>query len=142
MYGISRVLDSRYLREVRKFITAAKVDRDISKRSTIICPCSHCKNQTTYVDERTVQSHLIRYGFMENYTVWTHHSERVVASSGGASGVSSASTTLNQDPVAAPVPASAAPAASENSACDDYITVDDILQNMVDGGGDDGEELE
>jgi hypothetical protein len=142
MYGTSRVLDLRYLREVRKFITAVKVHRDRSKRSTIICPCSHCKNRTTYVDEGTVQSHLIRYGFVENYMVWTRHGERVAASSGGASGVSSASTTLNQDPVVAPVLASAAPAGSENSARDDYITVDDILQNMADGGGDDGEDLD
>jgi hypothetical protein len=44
--------------------------------------------------------------------------------------------------VVPPVPASAAPAGSENSARDDYITVDDILQNMADGGGDDGEDLD
>jgi hypothetical protein len=80
----------------------------------------------------TVQSHLIRFGFVKDYTVWTLHGERVDVSGGALSGVSSSSTTatllVNQDPVGAPVPpsAAAAPAENDNSARD-YITVEDIL---------------
>jgi hypothetical protein len=65
----------------------------------------------------TVQSHLIRFGFMKDYTVWTLHDERVDVSGGASSGVSSSSTTaalpVNQDPVGAPVPPSAAAAPAE-----------------------------
>ena len=99
MYKINRVLDVRYLVEVRKFIAAAKADRERSNQTTIICPCHRCKNLTAFKDEGTVQSYLIRFGFMDDYTVWTHHGERFDPSVGAASGVSSASTaTVNQDP--------------------------------------------
>ena len=48
MYGMNRVLDPRYLVEVRKFIAAAKAHRERSKLMTTICPCSHCKNLTKF----------------------------------------------------------------------------------------------
>jgi hypothetical protein len=82
--------------------------------------------------DSTVQSHLIRFGFVKDYTVWTLHGDRVDVSGGALSGVSSSSMTaalpVNQDPVGAPVPpsAAAAPAKNDNSA-HDYITMEDIL---------------
>jgi hypothetical protein len=131
MYQINRVSDPWYLAEVRKFIAAAKTHRERLKRTTTICLCSDCKNMKAYEDS-TVQSHLIRFGFVKDYTVWTLHSERVDVSGGASSGVSLSSTMaalpVNQDPVGAPVPpsAAAAPAENDNSA-HDYITVEDIL---------------
>ena len=98
MYKISRVLDARYLSEVRKFIAAARAHRDRSKRRTIVCPCSNCKNLIAFTNDGQVQSHLIRFGFVENYTVWTQHGESVDPSGRGASRVSSASTTAHQEP--------------------------------------------
>jgi hypothetical protein len=80
----------------------------------------------------TVQSHLIRFGFVKDYTVWTLYGKRVDVSGGASSGVSSSSTMaalpVNQDPVGAPIPPSAAatPAKNDNSARD-YITMEDIL---------------
>jgi hypothetical protein len=83
MYQINRVSDPRYLTEVKKFIAAAKAHHERLKRMTTICPCSHCKNMKAYEDG-TVQFHLIRFGFVKDYTVWTLHGERVDVS-GGAS---------------------------------------------------------
>ena len=136
MYGMNRVLDPRYLVEVRKFIATAKAHRERSKRTTTICPCSHCKNLTAFTKDGTVQSHLIRFGFMEGYTVWTHHGERVDPS-GDASGLSSASTTMNQEP-RAPIssPTTAGPTCGNNDSARDYITVEDILGEMADGVAD------
>jgi hypothetical protein len=99
-------------------------------------------------EDGTVQSHLISFGFVKDYTVWTLHGERVDVSGGASSGVSSSSMMValpvNQDPVGAPVPpsAAAAPAKNDNSA-HDFITVEDILQDMPDGadGGGDGQEF-
>ena len=69
MYGMNRVLDPRYLVEVRKFIAAAKAHRERSKRTTTISPCSRYKNLTAFTNDGMVQSHLIRFGFMEGYIV-------------------------------------------------------------------------
>ena len=112
---------------------------------TTICPCSRCKNLKAHRDSE-VQTHLIMYGFVEGYTVWTFHDERVGAS-GGASGMSSSTPTttappVNKDPLGAPgsssSSAAAAPADSNNS-CRDYITVDDLMQDMADEAGDGGD---
>jgi hypothetical protein len=77
MYQIKRASDPWYLTEVRKFIAAAKTHRERLKRTTTICPCSYCKNMKAYEDG-TVQSHLIGFGFMKDYTVWTLYGKRVV----------------------------------------------------------------
>ncbi|PWA51468.1 hypothetical protein CTI12_AA463250 [Artemisia annua] len=46
--------------------------RDI--RGSIICPCLRCCNdELLKVDE--VYEHLLRYGFLSGYTIWTLHGE-------------------------------------------------------------------
>ena len=142
MYQIDRVNDLRYLFELRKFIAAGKAHRERLKRMTTICPCSRCKNLKAHRDSE-VQTHLIMYGFVEGYTVWTFHGERVGAS-GGASGVSSSTPTTIAPPVNLGAPgslsssAAAAPADSDNS-CRDYIMVDDLMQDMADEASDGGD---
>jgi len=91
----------------------------------------------SFTNDGTVQSHLIQFGFMEGYTVWTHHGERVDPS-GDASGLSSASTTINQEP-RAPISSpttTAVPTCGNNDSARDYITVEDILGEMADGVAD------
>jgi hypothetical protein len=68
MYRIDRVLDPRYLVELRKFMAIAKAHRESRKRTTTICPCEKCENLRGYLDG-VVQSHLIAHGFMEGYMV-------------------------------------------------------------------------
>ena len=42
------------------------------------CPCSDCRNEKDYHDPGTLHLHLLKYGFMPNYVVWTKHGERGV----------------------------------------------------------------
>jgi len=67
---------------VRKFVATAKKHRLSLDRPRIICPCNSCKNKLAQKDN-VVQSHLVRYGFAKDYTVWKFHGE--ADSSAGAS---------------------------------------------------------
>jgi hypothetical protein len=99
MYRMKR-MEPQYLVHVRKFIAVAKAHRQSLDRTTTICPCSHCKNMKAHADN-DVQSHLIRFGFVKDYTVCTFYVEKVVdATVGDASGGNStSSTTVNADHV-------------------------------------------
>ena len=67
MYKTSR-LHPAFLDHVTKFIAAAKRHRLSLKQELTICPCKSCKNLLAHGDD-TVKSHLIRYGFVKDYTV-------------------------------------------------------------------------
>ena len=97
MYRWSR-LEPQYLVHVRKFVAAAKAHRESLNQMTTICLCSHCMNMRAHVD-REVQSHLIRFGFIKDYMVWTFHCGKVDATGGASGGNSSSSTTVNADRV-------------------------------------------
>jgi len=84
MYRMKR-MEPQYLVHVRKFVVAAKAHRESLNRMTTICSCSHCKNMRAHIDNE-VQSHLIRFGFVKDYTVWTFHSEKVDATGGASRG--------------------------------------------------------
>ena len=73
-------------------IAAAKRHRLSLKRELTICPCKSCKNLLAHGDD-TVKSHLIRYGFIKDYTVWKFHGEAEDLSV-GASGGGNSSTTM------------------------------------------------
>jgi hypothetical protein len=45
---------------------------------SLICPCKDCKNHIAFYDVEIIISHLIRRGFVPDYTVWTHHGEVMV----------------------------------------------------------------
>jgi hypothetical protein len=76
MYRMKR-MEPQYLVHVQKSVAAVKAHRERLDRTTTICPCSHCKNMKAHKDSE-VQSHLIRFGFVKDYTVWTFHCEKVV----------------------------------------------------------------
>ena len=97
MYRMKR-MEPQYLVHVRKFIAVAKAHRESLNRTTTICPCSHCMNMRAHVHSE-VQSHLIRFGFIKDYTVWTFHDEKVDVTGGASGGNSSSSTTVNADHV-------------------------------------------
>jgi len=67
MYQMKR-MEPQYLVHVRKFIVAAKAHRESLNWTTTICPCFHYMNMRAHVDSE-VQSHLIRFGFVKDYTV-------------------------------------------------------------------------
>jgi hypothetical protein len=76
-----------------------------------------------------VQSHLIRFGFVKDYTVWTFHGERVHATGVDASGGNSSSSTtvINAEHVG-PQPASSTAAATiSDDNAHDYIMMEDLF---------------
>jgi len=79
MYGSLRH-DALFRDEVDKFIKAAEKHAATLKENsdTIICPCKDCKNLIAFRDVSTIKEHLIRRGFVPDYTVWIHHGETVV----------------------------------------------------------------
>ena len=87
-------MEPQYMVHVRKFIAAAKAHRESLNRMTTICLCSHCKNMRAHTDNE-VQCHLIRFGFVKDYTVWTFHGEKVDVTGGASRGNSPSSTTVN-----------------------------------------------
>ena len=78
-YGLLRFkLD--FCDEVDKFIEAAEKHAMTltQNKDSIICPSSDCKNHLTWKDVTIIRSHLIMWGFVKDYTVWSHHYETVV----------------------------------------------------------------
>jgi hypothetical protein len=73
MYKTSR-LDPSYLDHVTRFVATAKRHRLRLKREHTICPCNSCKNNFAHEDY-VAKSHLIRYDFVRDYTVWKFHGE-------------------------------------------------------------------
>ena len=93
MYKIPRAgTDLTFLHHVTKFVAVAKKHRTIMGREGTICPCSRYKNNLVYEDS-VVKSHLIRYGFVENYTVWKFHGEVDSSATGASERNSSTMTT-------------------------------------------------
>jgi hypothetical protein len=96
-----------------------------------------------------VKSHLIRFGFVNDYTVWTFHGEKAIDATTTTTVVdasrekTSLSMTVNvehvgREPVASSL--SAAVAAPSNDTRD-YVTMDDFFQDVVDkDGGEGGDE--
>jgi len=79
-----------------------------------------------------VKSHLIRYGFTENYTVWKFHDEDDSSVIGASERNSSTPLSVNER---GQEPSSSTATAGGDCVKRDYINIDDILQDM---GGDDG----
>ena len=71
MYKTSR-LEPAYLDQVTKFIAVAKRHRLSLKQEHTICPCKTYNNLIAHGDDM-VKSHLVRYGFVKDYTIWKIH---------------------------------------------------------------------
>jgi hypothetical protein len=144
MYKTLR-LDSTFLEHVTKFIAATKRHRLSLKRELTICPCKSCKNLYALVDDK-VKSHLVRYGFINDYTVWKFQRKAEDPSVGASKGGNSSTTTTVVVNARQQTSSTAAGghgnAGTGINAERDYITMKDLLQDMVDNDdGDDGGEL-
>jgi hypothetical protein len=71
MYDLARI-DLMYLEDVRQFVEEAC---KLPEQNDIFYPCVDCENKIAWPDSKVVQSHLIKRGFMRNYTIWTNHDE-------------------------------------------------------------------
>ena len=92
MYKTLR-LDPAFLEHVTKFIAAAKRHRLSLKRELTIYLCKSCKNLLAHGDD-TVKSHLVRYGFVKDNTVWKFHGEAEDPSAGASRPNSSTTATI------------------------------------------------
>jgi hypothetical protein len=45
------------------------------KEEIIHCPCKECKNVMMFKDREVIREPMVRSGFMDNYFIWTKHSE-------------------------------------------------------------------
>ena len=128
MYHMPRT-DDEYIDEVRKFVAAAKSHRESQNQTLTICPCSRCKNLKAAKDS-LVRSHLVMFGFVKDYTVWTSHGEKEDDASGGiASGMNLLSSTTRAVPMD-PRPDTAAAAGVQDG--------EDVAESTADGDDDDG----
>ena len=84
MYDSLR-FEAPFHEEVDNFIEAAKkhVATLIDNKDTIICPCKDCENTVAFTDSSIIKEHLIRRGFVRNYTVWIHHGETMAVDDDG-----------------------------------------------------------
>ena len=79
MYGSLR-FKAGFREEVDKFIEAAKKHAMTltENKDIIICPYKDYKNRMTWTDVTIIRSHLIMWGFVEDYIVWIHHGETFI----------------------------------------------------------------
>jgi hypothetical protein len=126
-----------------KYIATAKMYYLSIKREHMIYLCKSCKNLLAYGDGM-VKSHLVRYGFIKDYTIWKFHGE-AEDSSAGASGGGNSSTVM-MAAVNAEQQTSLAMGGEHNNAATgdnanhDYLTMDDLLQDMANDDDRDGGE--
>ena len=60
----------------QRFIQFALQHRECMSCEMIKCPCKLVKYQNkSYQKVETVKEHLVKKGFVSNYTVWTFHGE-------------------------------------------------------------------
>jgi hypothetical protein len=141
MHQIKR-MKPQYLVHVKKFVAVTKAHCLSLGWTTTICPCSKCKNMKANADSE-VKSHLIRFGFVSDYMVWTFHDEKAVDATttttvaDASREKTSSSTTVNaehveREPVASS--SSAATAAPSNDTRD-YVMMDDFFQDAADNDG-------
>jgi hypothetical protein len=144
MYKTSRV-EPAFLEHVTKFIVIAKRHRLSLKKEVTICSCKSYKNLYAHGDD-TVKSHLVRYDFVKDYTVWKFHEEAEDPSVGasGRGGNSSTATTVAvnaRQQTSSAVAGGHDNAGTGNNAERDYITMEVLLQDTADNkDGDDGSE--
>ena len=79
MYGSLR-FKACFREDVDKFIEAVEKHATtlIENKDTIICPYKDCKNHMAWPNVTIIISHLIMWGFVEDYTVWIHLGETVI----------------------------------------------------------------
>ena len=128
MYRVPRIDDTMsFVNNVQKFIDTAKKHRLSLGRELTYCPCSRCENKLL-LEDNGVKSHLIRYGFVKDYTIWKFHGEEAGPSSTeGASAVEDGGQ-----------PPSSTAAAGGDSANRDYIHINELLDDIA--MGDDGDD--
>ncbi|GKA12412.1 ulp1 protease family, C-terminal catalytic domain-containing protein [Tanacetum coccineum] len=80
MYGM-KINDSEYVNGVQSFLIAAEVNRVAKGDIEIFCPCVKSKFFLPYNDIKVIEYHLLKHGFVCNYTCWSEHGETLANNS-------------------------------------------------------------
>jgi hypothetical protein len=73
MYRSGDVL--AHFQGVCAFLETALQHASCQKEDTIYHPCKICKNVVMFKDREVIREHLVQIDFMDNYFIWTKHSE-------------------------------------------------------------------
>ena len=87
--------DMSFVNHVTNFVAITKKYRVSQGVELTICPCRSCKNKLFH-EYDVVKSHLIRSGFVENYTVWKFHGEANASATGASERHSSMPSLVNE----------------------------------------------
>ena len=74
MYNVDR-RSGQFASGLHEFLRVADANK---RKGFASCPCSDCKNKKSYSNSKTIQAHLLQWGFMPSYNCWTQHGERGV----------------------------------------------------------------
>uniref|UniRef100_K3YZK1 Transposase-associated domain-containing protein n=1 Tax=Setaria italica TaxID=4555 RepID=K3YZK1_SETIT len=74
MYGIRRHSHT-FMSEVSKFVEVAEKHAHICNTKQIHCLCFNCSNNIVWENTDVIKRHLIKRGFVDGYTIWSHHGE-------------------------------------------------------------------
>ncbi|PWA68561.1 ulp1 protease family, C-terminal catalytic domain-containing protein [Artemisia annua] len=80
MYSMN-INDPEFVNGVQSFLIAAESNRVAKGDIEIYCPCSQCKNFVPYNNIKAIEYHLLKFGFVCNYTCWSEHGESLVDNS-------------------------------------------------------------
>ncbi|GJX33413.1 ulp1 protease family, C-terminal catalytic domain-containing protein [Tanacetum coccineum] len=80
MYGMN-ISYPKYVNGVQSFLIVVESDRVAKGNIEIFCPCLKCKHFVPYDDIKVIEYHLLKYGFVRNYTFWSEHGESLVDNS-------------------------------------------------------------
>ena len=64
-----------------EFLNSAFSIPGVAENDTIKCPCAHCRNYFRHI-RYTIEMHLCRHGFKEDYETWTEHGEGLISHDG------------------------------------------------------------
>ena len=68
---------NEWIDNTTQFLNRAFYMQEVVKDGTIKCPCAQCRNYFRHKRD-TIELHLCKYGYKENYGIWTSHGERPV----------------------------------------------------------------
>ncbi|CAM8978946.1 unnamed protein product [Rhodiola kirilowii] len=71
--NLSDKCDPRFAEGITAFINFVKQHKP--RRTTHKCPCRRCRLHHEMLSLDEIQTHLFRYGIMQDYTTWTLHGE-------------------------------------------------------------------
>ncbi|OIT18989.1 hypothetical protein A4A49_54464, partial [Nicotiana attenuata] len=81
-------INSNFVTGMDSFLLFVRSQQNRMSGENVRCPCKKCCN-IIYIDVQTVRLHLIKFGFVENYSVWKYQGEKDMT------GVTSSSSDLH-----------------------------------------------